>query len=251
MRIGVIGNLTIDIVNGNRKPGGGAYYSGLVLSKFAKVTIYTKIGPEYPKEWIENIESFTKVVPFEGSSTTTFELLYSGDRREIKVVSKGDKFTYEELETVSEKEVIINPVANEIKPKNVYMFERPSLDIQGFVRQLDRVVTLKRIEGKFLENAFVVHASKEEYSMIKNPGTPEILAITDGSKEGVVITKGEKIKFIPKQIDVKDPTGAGDCFLALLAYSARRYNLQKAIEFTLDETAKFLKLGLEKYLEEQ
>ena len=52
MKFAVVGNLTIDIIKGTKRPGGGVYYSALALSKFADVTIYTKIGPDYPKEWL-------------------------------------------------------------------------------------------------------------------------------------------------------------------------------------------------------
>ncbi|CAB49506.1 carbohydrate kinase family protein [Pyrococcus abyssi] len=254
MKFAIIGNLTIDIVNGKKKPGGGAYYSGLILSKHTGVTIYTKIGDDYPKKWLEEISSYAEVVAFKGSSTTMYELFYSGEGRVIKALSPGDKISADELSTISEEKVIINPVAGEIGEGDVLIFKKPCLDLQGFVRELrkDGLVTLKEIDGEFLENASIVHSSTEEFRMVKNLKLPDVLAVTNGSEEGVVITRKGKITFKPRKVDVKDPTGAGDAFLALLSYGINRYNeLKRALEFALDETAKFLKLGLRSYLEDR
>ena len=92
-----------------------------------------------------------------------------------------------------------------------------------------------------MEKAFVVHASKEEYSRIRNPGMPDVLAITNGVKEGKIITKDEEITFMPEVVNTQDPTGAGDCFLALLTYGINKYKLQEALNFAIKETAEFLR----------
>ncbi|CUX78593.1 hypothetical protein CHITON_1814 [Thermococcus chitonophagus] len=242
----VIGNFTIDIIGGKKRPGGGAYYSSLVLSKFADVRVITKVGQDYPREWLKEVEEYVELVPIEGKSSVVYELIYRGEERAIKVLSKGDPFKdHELLETRGE--VIINPVANEITPNQVSLFRKPSLDVQGFVRELKEYVGLKEIDGWFLSNCKVVHTSLEEYQKIINPGKPEILAITNGSREGVLIAE-ETIKFRPKKISVRDPTGAGDAFLALLTYGVGKFGIRRGLEFALEETAKFLNLGLKEYL---
>lgn len=246
MRFTVIGNFTVDIIEGRKRPGGGAYYSSLVLSKFADVRVLTKIGPDYPREWLKEMEEHVELVPIRGISSVVYELIYRGEERAIRVLSKGDAFKDHELLEVRGK-VIINPVANEISPNQVLLFRKPSLDVQGFVRELKEYVGLREINGWFLSNCKVVHASLEEYQKIVNPGKPEVLAVTNGSNEGILIAS-ETIKFRPRKINIKDPTGAGDAFLALLTYGVERFGIREGLEFALEETAKFLNLGLEKYL---
>ncbi|AMM54599.1 PfkB family carbohydrate kinase [Pyrococcus kukulkanii] len=246
MRFTVIGNFTIDIIGGKRRPGGGAYYSSLVLSKFADVRVLTKVGMDYPREWLKEVEEYVELIPIEGKSSVVYELIYRGEERVIRVISKGDPFKDHELQEAQGK-VIINPVANEITPEQVSLFKKPSLDVQGFVRELKEYVSLREIDGWFLSNCKIVHASLEEYQKIINPGMPEILVITNGGNEGVLIAN-ETIRFRPKKITVRDPTGAGDTFLALLAYGIERFSIEEGLKFALEETAKFLNLGLKEYL---
>ncbi|AEC51081.1 hypothetical protein PNA2_0163 [Pyrococcus sp. NA2] len=249
MKFGIVGNLTIDVINGDKRPGGGAYYSGLVLSKFGKVVIYTKIGEDYPRKWLEEIENFAEVVKFKAKSTTKFALHYKNGERTIKVLSKGEMFSRDELESISERNIIINPVANELSPEDVEIFKKPSLDVQGFIRELRDKVELKEIDGSFLSKAFVVHASLEEYLKIRNPGKPDVFAITNGAKEGRLITREGELKFKPRPVSTNDPTGAGDCFLALLTYGILKFGIRDGLEFALRETEKFLSLGLKRYIE--
>ncbi|AFK23037.1 hypothetical protein Py04_1465 [Pyrococcus sp. ST04] len=221
-----------------------------MLSKYAKVTVYAKIGPEYPEEWIRDIERYVKVIPFPADSTTSFELVYEGESRVLRVLSKGEQFTLRELNSIKERRVIVNPVSGEIRPEHLTVFKNPSLDVQGFVRELKDKVEIKNVDGSFLNNCNIVHASAEEYKALVNPGTPNILAVTNGSRGGVLkLRDGREIKFEPKRVHTENPTGAGDAFLALLVYGIDSFGIEEGLRFAIDETAKFLKLGLKNYLD--
>jgi sugar/nucleoside kinase (ribokinase family) len=229
MRCLVIGHLTHDIiVKDGRKTeriGGGAYYSSLALSKFCEVVVLTKIGKDFPIEWLEELESYgisTIIIPSEKS--TAYELLYlDEENRQLKLLSKADPFTLDEIPQEKFDIILLNPVANEIPPKALELVKanEVAVDIQGFIRDFKNGrVGLNEINGEFLKNAHIVHADANEFQHIKNlnPGDIDVLLISNGAERGVAYYKGEKYIYSPLKIDVVDPTGAGDVFLASFAY---------------------------------
>lgn len=95
MKFLVVGHLTKDIIiRGSKieeRIGGGAYYSALALSKFCSPVILTSIGQDFPKEWIENLESYgIEVIILPSKETTTYELRYfDSNTRKLKLISRA------------------------------------------------------------------------------------------------------------------------------------------------------------------
>ncbi|MDN5320805.1 MAG: hypothetical protein PWP49_1225 [Thermococcaceae archaeon] len=229
MRCLVVGHLTHDtIVKDGRKTeriGGGAYYSSLALSKFCEVVVLTKIGKDFPIGWLEELESYgisTIIIPSEKS--TAYELLYlDGENRHLKLLSKADPFTLDEIPREKFDIILLNPVANEIPPEALSLVKAKNVatDAQGFIRDFENGrVVLNEINGEFLKNAHVIHADVNEFQHVKNlnPNDLEVLLVSNGSESGVAYHKGEKYIYYPLKIDAKEPTGAGDVFLASFAY---------------------------------
>lgn len=251
MRCLVIGHLTHDIIikNGRKTEGigGGAYYSSLALSKFCEVVVLTKIGKDFPIEWLEELESYgisTIVIPSEKS--TTYELLYLDENtRQLKLLSKADSFDLDEIPKEKFDIVLLNPVANEIPPKalNLINAEGVIIDAQGFLREIKNSrVVLKEINGEFLKNAQVVHADAYEFQHVRNlnPDDVEVLLISNSAESGVAYHRGKKYLYHPLKIDLDDPTGAGDVFLASFAYFYMECPFVQALKRANAFTATFL-----------
>lgn len=251
MRCLVIGHLTHDIIikNGRKteRIGGGAYYSSLALSKFCEVVVLTKIGRDFPIRWLEELESYgisTIIIPSEES--TTYELLYlNEDSRQLKLLSRADPFTLDEIPQEKFDIILLNPVANELPPKTLEAVRAKEVvvDVQGFLRDVENGrVVLKDINGGFLKNAQVVHADANEFIHLKNlnPSDLEVLLISNGAERGVAYYKGERYIYHPLKIDARDPTGAGDVFLASFAYFYKECPFIQALKRANAFTATFL-----------
>ncbi|AEH23732.1 PfkB family carbohydrate kinase [Pyrococcus yayanosii] len=243
MKCIVVGHLTKDILNGRERIGGGAYYSSLALSELCKVTVITKVGPDFPRKWLEGLrERGVDVRTLPSSATTTYKFTYRDGWRELTLLSKGDPFTDEELVGVKGDLIILNPVAGEIAPRQVAFFDNPSLDVQGFIRGFENGrVVLRETDGSFLSAARVVHASVEEFRVLKNISLPEVLLVTNGASEGFAVVRGRKYIIKPYRVDVRDTTGAGDVFLAFFSYLYTRLPFTEALDGALRMTAEFLK----------
>ncbi len=99
MRIGVYGNLTLDELcqNGEHlvRPGGSALYSSLAAAYLgARVSIFSSIGRDYPRNTLSSISSnlidLAGVKKFDGL-TTRFRISYSADSRRLEVVHPGQR----------------------------------------------------------------------------------------------------------------------------------------------------------------
>ncbi|USS41453.1 PfkB family carbohydrate kinase [Thermococcus aggregans] len=251
MRCLVIGHLTHDIIikNGRKTEGigGGVYYSSLALSKFCEVVVLTKVGKDFPIEWLEELESYgisTIIIPSEKS--TTYELLYLGENtRQLKLLSRADSFTLDEIPKEKFDLVLLNPVANEIPQEALSIINAKEVvaDVQGFLRGFENDnVVLKEIDGEFLKNAQVVHADAYEFQHIRNlrPDDVEVLLISNGAERGVAYHRGKKYLYHPLKIDLDDPTGAGDVFLASFAYFYMKCPFVLALKRANAFTATFL-----------
>ena len=116
------------------------------------------------------------------------------------------------------------------------------IDAQGFLREIENSrVVLKEINGEFLKNAQVVHADAYEFQHIRNlnPDDVEVLLISNGAESGVAYHRGKKYLYHPLRIDLDDPTGAGDVFLASFAYFYMKCPFVQALKRANAFTATF------------
>lgn len=258
MRCLILGHLTRDIIiksNMTREEiGGGAYYSALALSKFCDVVIVTKIGKDFPKEWIEKLEDRgINVIYGFSDNTTTYELRYVDENtRSLRLLKRADELCLEGLPDDRFDIIVVNPVAGEIPTKMLQYLKKHHLavDLQGFVRDFDGMVRLKQINGEFLRGVKILHADKDEFQclgdsknaldLLKN--SVEIVLISNGKEEGVAIYKGSFYRFVPLDTKIREATGAGDTFLASFSYFYRKYTFEEALKMANAFTALFLSL---------
>ncbi len=241
MKIGVYGNLTLDELDRNGKhlirPGGSALYSSLAAAYLgARVSIFSNIGRDYPRNILSSISSnlidIAGVKKFDGL-TTRFKISYNADSRMLEMVHPGRKLKPRNL-LRSLQAIHLGPVFNEIGLNTLAYARRHSefltLDVQGLLRTTgqDGFVRLARKNvNPFLSKCNLVKATEEEARVIAPAST--IVATARGllrkGAQYAIITRGRlgsllvkkyggafRIPSVPER-RVVDLTGAGDIFI--------------------------------------
>lgn len=250
MKCLVLGNLVKDIIvtgsNKELRMGGGAYYSALALSGFCDVEVWTRVGDDFPGEWLEELEKLGITLRlFPSCSTTVYELRYTPSGRELFLRSVAEPL--KALPGTGHDVVIVNPVAGEIPPwlvrEAIMRFPFVSLDVQGFVRRTTPgKVDYSTVDASFVSGAKVLHADEREAKHLLNfsPGDVEVFLVSRGEERGRAYLKGRAYEFEPLRVDVLDTTGAGDVFLAVFSYFYRTCPFIQSLKRALAFTALFL-----------
>jgi hypothetical protein len=154
------------------------------------------------------------------------DLITSANKAKVEIINingedkgKIKKFSKIPLSNLDTNcNLIISTLANEVDLEVISKVKGISaLDIQGFVRDTSDYGKKKHFEIK--SNVFdIIKGTKEEISYINKDKIKEIpiLLVTNGSKEGYILSYGrivEKIKPLDKKT-FKNTVGAGDTFLA-------------------------------------
>lgn len=256
MRFLVIGHLTRDIIIKAGKcferAGGGAYYSALALSRFGEVTVLTKLGGDFPGEFLNGFKEKVELVVLPSNKSTTYELRYlNDDERILKLLARGDEIAPHELPDLRRFDLILaNPVAREIPVETLEILKGHSLavDLQGFVREFRDGVEIGEMDPGYLRGVKILHADINEVSalgslenaisILKN--NVEVALISDGSNRGIALWREKIYAYYPPEINVKDSTGAGDTFLAAFSYFYGKYPFIQALKMANAFTALFL-----------
>ena len=241
MRIGVYGNLTLDELDQNGeqlvRPGGSALYSSLAAAYLgARVSIFSNIGRDYPKNILSSISShlidIAGVKKFDGL-TTRFRISYNADSRRLEMVHPGLQLKPRHL-LRSLQAIHLGPVFNEIGLDTLSYTRRHSefltLDVQGLLRTTgqDGFVRLARKNvNPFLSKCNLVKATEEEAHVIAPSSTivatarrllhkgAQYAIITRGRSGSLLVKKyggAFRIPSVPER-KVVDLTGAGDIFI--------------------------------------
>ncbi|MEM1725327.1 MAG: hypothetical protein QXW71_06135, partial [Thermoplasmata archaeon] len=120
--ISVVGHLTIDEIiypSGEKRiaPGGSSFYVSVVARLLdSSVKVYSKIGFDYPREYVEFLEKIgvdlSGVVRETSSKTTHYRIEYIGDERNMYLLSKCSKI---DIPSKLDSELVyLGPVALEI-----------------------------------------------------------------------------------------------------------------------------------------
>jgi len=250
MKCTVVGHITRDLIRiGNstdERMGGGAYYSGLALSKFCRVTLVTSFGKDIPKDWIDELESNFELHVVPSPRTTTFELVYM-DQTERKIFLRSLAGRLDEAVDERERGIIIfNPVAGEVSRSTVERMRADKfVDVQGFLRgSSEGEVKLQAVDASFLRGSLAVHADSSEAANLRNleENLPEVLIVSNGVEKGTAYVGGEKFTFEPLKIPMRDSTGAGDVFLGSFAGFYKRTTVLDALRKSVAFTAMFLSM---------
>jgi len=237
----VVGNFTVDHVDGAKRPGGPGYYSSIALALLgAKVYVLGYAGQDYPRDVLEEIRKLgvdLSLVSMD-SPTTIFVLEYLDlQTRVLKLLSRSPKIKIEEgYRVLGNVEVsIVSPVAGEISLEDLGYIRKKTrilvVDVQGFIRVIesDGQVYHKWNHGLLDELGIVdiIHVEEGEANSIsKEPieaaiklsEYTNIVALTMGPRGSIIAYDGVAYHIGVPKIYHGDETGAGDVYTAVLSY---------------------------------
>jgi sugar/nucleoside kinase (ribokinase family) len=231
--VAVVGNLSIDRIEGSRpRIGGGAYHSARALRLVARdPRILARCGDADRRMLVPRLAALG--VParvLHGEHTAAFSFTYAGDRRLMHVDAIGDAWTPDDASALEShvRWVHVAPlVRSDFDAETLAALARGRrllLDGQVLVR-VPKVGALE-LDADFdpgvLEHVTILKLAEEEAEIVGNVDVPELL-ITRGSRGSTVRHEGRTVD-VPAQPLPRDPTGAGDAFgAAYLSSRAKGY----------------------------
>ncbi|MFQ6068338.1 MAG: carbohydrate kinase family protein [Candidatus Bathyarchaeia archaeon] len=218
--------------------GGPATFVSLAAKKLgAKVGVVSKVGGDFQKHlpWLRrNGVNLSYVQVVENAFTTRFVLTYDDGNRKLQLKKKAPQIAIKDVPaSLHARAIHVAPVANEFSTEMIQKLRSKtsllSIDPQGFLREFDRIgsMKLKRLgDMSFLKQCDVFKSSLQEIRIITGHSKPEasiktireygvkIVLVTLG-KKGILANLGEEFYHIPacKPRILKDSTGAGDVFI--------------------------------------
>jgi sugar/nucleoside kinase (ribokinase family) len=239
VRLAVVGNLSLDLVDGAPpRVGGPPYYAARALAALgASALVRAKSAEGDQSRVLPPLKALGLPVEWRpGATTATYAFFYDGDRRTMEVRQLGSRWSADDVAGLDAEWVHVGALFRGEFPAQTLAAlskagARLSFDGQGLVRPaasgplvleadpdlslLGHVSVLKLSE----EEALALAGGVDERSL-SGLGVPEVV-VTLGSR-GSVLVAGHRFVHIPADpLDV-DPTGAGDAFAAAYVHERSR-----------------------------
>jgi len=167
----------------------------------------------------------------EAPTTTTFEIVYDGEEREMSIGDPGSSWTLDDARSVGRADwVQVGGLTRADFPAEVLAVlardHRLALDGQALVRPATtgRLVLDAEFDPKVLRHVTALKLNEEEVEALGGEervaelDVPELL-LTHGSTGALLVARGIREHIPVRRIDTADPTGAGDAFLAAYAWA--------------------------------
>jgi sugar/nucleoside kinase (ribokinase family) len=235
--VAVVGNLSLDLVDG-RPPrvGGPPYYAARALAALGEPALVRAKSAEADlSRLLPPLEGLGLAVEWRpGESTAAYAFSYEGDQRTMEVRELGSPWSPDDVRGLGAEWIHVGSLFRGEFPAETLAAlaeagARLSFDGQGLVRParpgplvlepepdlslLRRISVLKLSE----EEALALVGGLDEGSL-SGLGVPEIV-VTLGSR-GCVLVVDHRLVYVPADPLEVDPTGAGDAFAA--AYVVQR-----------------------------
>lgn len=231
-RLGVVGNLALDVVaDGRPRPGGGPYHCARALRTLgAPAVLATKCAERDRATLVPPLVALGVPVEWRAAdSTAVFSFAYDGDRRRMVVDAVGPTWTPEDAAGWVAEALraaawvhVAGLSRSEFPAETLAVLARGrrlSLDGQALVRvpAPGPLALDADFDPAVLEHVSVLKLAEEELEALgREPadlGVAEVL-VTRGSRGSLVYAAGgvEEVPALP--VPVRDPTGAGDAFVA-------------------------------------
>jgi sugar/nucleoside kinase (ribokinase family) len=232
--IAVIGNLSRDTIDGGRPQVGGAPFhaaralrllggASRIVARAAESDRRSLVAPlaalGVPWTWVA------------APSTTTFEIRYSGEEREMSIGDAGSPWTLEDARAVGRAGwVQVGGLTRGDFPTDVLAWlardRRLALDGQALVRRAEPgpLVLDADFDPELLRHVTVLKLNEEEVEALGGEdralelGVPELL-LTHGSTGAIAVAGGVREQIPVRRVTTTDPTGAGDAFLATYVWA--------------------------------
>ncbi len=239
-RVLVVGHAAIDYLSMGdsswQSMGGSAVYTGLTLAKLGfNAEIATKIGLDFPDEWVTFLERNGLQLKKGSRSlthpTTRFRITFDSSGRALTLLSRCSDLDLDQLESGGFDAAVVSPLAGEVSYEflnavskmNAFLY----VDPQGFLRRFDsagRCMIAREEPSKLncadvikvdLEEGWALTSSREPLGILRSLLKAEFgtVIVTEGSK-GVHVADEEGRHHLPfrHSVNVLDSTGVGDIF---------------------------------------
>jgi 1D-myo-inositol 3-kinase len=232
----LIGNPTLDTISINKKTvqalGGTVWYAALFLAGLGRRVAVVGIGDDKIKRRLArhgvDVRNFSTAGP-----VTVFENTYSAGIRKQRAWAGGDIQRADVPQAAFDAPgLLIGPVLQEVDPA-IMRTPRSGclmLDAQGFIRQLstagDVILRMTPEAETALRHCDILKVDAREAAVITSSSDietagrqlcrmgPKVVIITRG-RDGAYIYDGARFaRVTAPEVDVVDPTGAGDVFSA-------------------------------------
>jgi sugar/nucleoside kinase (ribokinase family) len=231
----VLGTVTRDLVApGTYAAGGtGAFAAATAHALGQRVGLCAPFAADVDLSALDAVA----VVRQPAEVTTTFENRYADGAREQSLHARAPNLTLDGVPEpwLDAPIVHLGPLAQDLDPAIALRFPGALLGVtpQGWMRAWDgdgRVHACGWAAPEaVLERADAIVLSLEDaggdWPCIERwARAARLLVVTDAERGAIVYCRGLRRLFAPPQVDVRDPTGAGDIFAAtyLVEYRARR-----------------------------
>jgi sugar/nucleoside kinase (ribokinase family) len=239
----VIGHITADLTPEGRRLGGTASYATRTASAFGlRVGVLTSAAQDEPL--LDELRPYAEqMVVLPADATSTFENIYTASGRTQYIRGVAARIRPEDVpsEWLSAPLVHLAPLTDEVDPQIGHRFKDSTvlLTLQGWLRrwEVDGRVRFKRwYDPVVLRDIDMVVFSEEDI-----PEAPELegefaqsvrhLFVTRAERGGTYYRQGEPIQYDTPQVEVVNPTGAGDVFAAALLSSLylTNHNMEASI----------------------
>ena len=241
MQVAVVGNLSLDLVDGaGPRPGGPPYYAAQALAALGvPALVRAKCADADRPRLLPALDGFGVDVEWRpGASTAAYSFSYDGDVREMEVRELGSPWSEDDVAGLRADWVHVGALFRGEFPAATLATlaaagARLSFDGQGLVRpaRVGPLVLEPDPDPSFLRHVAVLKLSEEEALTLvgrldERPlsglGVPEVI-VTLGSRGCILVARRRLIHVPAEPLDV-DPTGAGDAFAA--AYVVERSGSQ-------------------------
>jgi len=243
--LAVVGNLSLDRVDGGEpRPGGAPFHAARALRVLGRPALVAVKAADADRRRLlpPLVRLGLPVLWRAGASTATFAFSYDGDRRAMLVEELGPSWTVDDLRGLERAEwVQVGALARSDFPAGTVAElarggRKVALDGQGLTRP-DRpgpLVLDADYDPEVLRHVSVLKLAEDEAATLVGEPTEEALrslgvsevVVTLGSRGSLVLADG-RLERVPARPVEGDPTGAGDAFLA--AYLVSRASGNAAV----------------------
>jgi sugar/nucleoside kinase (ribokinase family) len=239
----VIGHVTRDLKTGTSTAGGTASYAGrAALALGCRVGVVTSTGPALDSD---QTLAGAQIIDIPASETTTFENTYADGKRHQMLHSIAEPLLPTMIPRHWQPSIVhVGPVAQECTHQMIEIFDDAFIGVtpQGWMRQWDEDGRVQPCEWKsaqkVLSRADAVVLSEEDVAHDESivgryAAQSPLLVVTRGAGGCTVYTGNRRQHFPAPEVQVIDPTGAGDIFAAafFIALYDSGGNMEKAARF--------------------
>lgn len=230
--LAVVGNLSLDRVDGGEpRPGGAPFHAARALRVLGRPALVAVKAADADRRRLlpPLVRLGLPVLWRAGASTATFAFSYEGDRRTMLVEELGPAWTVDDLHGLERVEwVHVGALARSDFPAATLAAlargrRKVALDGQGLARPArpGPLVLDADYDPEVLRHVSVLKLAEEEAvtlvgepgeNALRSLGVPEVV-VTLGSRGSLVFANGSLVGVPARPVD-GDPTGAGDSFLA-------------------------------------